>query len=383
MSVGTAEKLNSGYISRSYATLRLRVSSFAQLFLGKIEGLTRFLTRGKAYLSYASIAEEFGVSERQAMRVVKKLVDMDVLEQEYDPKKQTCASYRSKLKDDKRGFVSTPSYLKEKVFEFEYMIDSATGKKITPYNYKQFGNGSTETLRFERTLSDIELTILSLMATHGSFEGTVKSIANNIGKSKTSVQNAIDGLLHCKAIERTADETSQSRRDKSTYRVEETLLQEIKNALETAREQSKKTKKAEVSKPIAPFDEKKAAQQAQIEAINAKAKRERYYSLLREEAERKAEKVRTTLNRNEKYKNARSEYRKLEIALVRAERDPQERRRIIKRRNQLSAIMYNIMDTMGYKLADTEPQYCCKKCNDTGYKKDGTACTCYPKGGNV
>lgn len=368
------------YISRSYATLALKVSSFAQLFLGKIEGLTRFLTRGKAYMSYASIADEFGVSERQAMRVVKQLVDMDVLEQVYDPKKQTCAYYRSKLKDDKRGFISTPLYLKEKVFSFEYLINSATGKKITVYNCEKIGQGDTELLQFERTLSDIELTILSLMATHGSFEGTVKTIAGKIGKSKTSVQNALDGLLHCKAIERTGDETSKSRRDKSTYRVEENLLKEIKDALEAARRKPKKTENVKPSTPIAPINTQKSPQQAEIEAINAKAERTRYYDLLREEADNKAEKVRATLNKNEKYKKARSEYRDLEIAFVRAENDPQERRRIIKRRNQLSAIMYNVMKTMGYELADTEPQYRCKKCNDTGHKKDGTACTCYPKG---
>lgn len=368
------------YISRSYATLALKVSSFAQLFLGKIEGLTRFLTRGKAYMSYASIADEFGVSERQAMRVVKQLVDMDVLEQVYDPKKQTCAYYRSKLKDDKRGFISTPLYLKEKVFSFEYLIDSATGKKITVYNCEELGQGDTELLQFERTLTDIELTILSLMATHGSFEGTVKTIAGKIGKSKTSVQNALDGLLHCKAIERTGDETSKSRRDKSTYRVEETLLKEIKDALEAARRKPKKTENVKPRAPIAPTNTQKSPQQAAIDDINARSERERYYDLLREKADNKAEKVRATLNKNEKYKKARSEYRDLEIALVRAEKEPQERRRIIKRRNQLSAIMYNIMETMGYKLADTEPQYRCKKCNDTGYKKDGTACTCYPKG---
>lgn len=368
------------YISRSYATLALKVSSFAQLFLGKIEGLTRFLTRGKAYMSYASIADEFGVSERQAMRVVKKLVDMDVLEQVYDPKKQTCAYYRSKLKDDKRGFISTPLYLKGKVFSFEYLIDSATGKKISVYNCEKIGQSETELLQFERTLTDIELTILSLMATHGSFEGTVKTIAGKIGKSKTSVQNALDGLLHCKAIERTGDETSKSRRDKSTYRVEENLLKEIKDALEAARTKPKKTEKV---KPIAPTNTQKSPQQAAIDDINAISERKRYYDLLREEADKKAEKVRATLNKNEKYKKARSEYRGLEIALARAEKDPQERRRIIKRRNQLSAIMYNIMETMGYKLADTESQYRCKKCNDTGHKKDGTACTCYPKRGNV
>lgn len=368
------------YISRSYATLALKVSSFAQLFLGKIEGLTRFLTRGKAYMSYASIADEFGVSERQAMRVVKQLVDMDVLEQVYDPKKQTCAYYRSKLKDDKRGFISTPLYLKEKVFSFEYLIDSATGKKITVYNCEKIGQGDTKLLQFERTLSNIELTILSLMATHGSFDGTVKTIAGKIGKSKTSVQNALDGLLHCKAIERTGDETSKSRRDKSTYRVEETLLKEIKDALETARKKPKKAEKVKPSTPIATKEDPKSAYQKQIDDINAKSERARYYDLLREKAKKKAERVCETLNQSEGYKSAHSEYRQLEIELVRAENDPQERRRIIKRRNQLSAIMYNIMKTMGYELADTVEQYRCKKCNDTGYKKDGTACTCYPKG---
>ena len=161
------------------------------------------------------------------------------------------------------------------------------------------------------------------------------------------------------------------------------MLKEIKDALEAARRKPKKTENVKPSTPIAPINTQKSPQQAEIEAINAKAERTRYYDLLREEADNKAEKVRATLNKNEKYKKARSEYRDLEIAFVRAENDPQERRRIIKRRNQLSAIMYNVMKTMGYELADTEPQYRCKKCNDTGHKKDGTACTCYPKRGNV
>ena len=56
-----------------------------------------------------------------------------------------------------------------------------------------------------------------------------------------------------------------------------------------------------------------------IEAVNAKADRERYYAALREKAQSRADKFIAKANKNERFKQLTTELSKMEIALAKAE----------------------------------------------------------------
>lgn len=365
MAIANAEKLNSEYISRSYATLELKVSSLTQRFLGKIEGISRISETSRYRASYAKLAEDFNCSARHAMRIIKYLKDKKYITQDYKPE-NSCASYRDNRLDDGRGFVRTAPFLKEEVFTFTYK-DEKTGEKYT----------------YTRVLNDIEIDVLSLMATHGTFEGTVRNTAKKIGKSPASVQKAIDKLLHCEAIHRNGKGKSKSRRDKSVYHVDGELLRRIKKSFI-------KPKKPVEPLPVAtgngsvPSVAVAVPKNPAIVDADARATRERYYSILRENAMRKAERVEAELNADEEYRVAQAFIKSSipKIARLELDEDWKGLRKLRKEINEQKAIQARIIEDLGYSLADLIPQPRCRLCKDTGFKKNGVMCTCYPKGQN-
>lgn len=352
------------YISRSYATLELKASSLTQRFLGKIEGISRISPDARYHVSYSTLAKEFGCSARHAVRIIKYLKAKEYITQAYEPK-AACASYRDERPDDGRGFVRTAPFLKTEIFTFTYKDEK-----------------TEEVYSFSRALTDIEADVLSLMAAHGTFEGTARHTAKMLGKSVSSVQKAIDRLLHCDAIHRSASEKSKSRRDKSVYHVDGDLLRKIKKSFI-------KPKKAVPALPastptvntVAPAVAVPSPKNPIIEAADARAARERYYATLQEQAQKKVDRVKAQLNANEEYRAAQAFINGTVAQLARLElqEDWKGLRKLRKAVNEQKAIKARIIKDMGYSPADLVLQPRCRMCKDTGYKKGGAMCTCYPK----
>ena len=117
-----------------------------------------------------------------------------------------------------------------------------------------------------------------------------------------------------------------------------------------------------------------------IEAANAKAERERYYAILREKAQAKADKFVAKANKNERFKDVSTELSKMEIALAKAEVfEPNTLPALQKKKNALVIERKNILAMLGMEEADLLPKFVCKKCSDTGFLKNGSACDCYKK----
>lgn len=115
-----------------------------------------------------------------------------------------------------------------------------------------------------------------------------------------------------------------------------------------------------------------------IQAVNAKSDRERYYSLLREKAQTKAEKFLAKANANEKFKAITAELSRMEIALAKAEVfEPEKLPALESEKRALQTERKKILSALGIDETQLQPQFNCKKCSDTGFLPNGTACNCY------
>ena len=115
-----------------------------------------------------------------------------------------------------------------------------------------------------------------------------------------------------------------------------------------------------------------------IQAVNAKSDRERYYSLLREKAQTKAEKFLAKANANEKFKAITAELSRMEIALAKAEVfEPEKLPALESEKRALQTKRKEILSALGIDETQLQPQFNCKKCSDTGFLPNGTACNCY------
>ncbi len=115
-----------------------------------------------------------------------------------------------------------------------------------------------------------------------------------------------------------------------------------------------------------------------IEAANAKSARDRYYSLLREKAQAKADKTIKLANGNARFKEISGLLKKLEIELAKAEVfSPNTLPALQEKQSTLHAERKDILQSMGIAEEQLLPQYTCKKCEDTGFLSNGKACDCY------
>ncbi len=115
-----------------------------------------------------------------------------------------------------------------------------------------------------------------------------------------------------------------------------------------------------------------------IEAINAKSDRERYYALLREKAQTKAERFLSKANGNARFKEITAELSKMEISLAKAEVfKPSALPDLTEQKRNLLTERKAILTELGIREQELQPQYTCKKCSDTGFLPNGAACNCY------
>ncbi len=115
-----------------------------------------------------------------------------------------------------------------------------------------------------------------------------------------------------------------------------------------------------------------------IEAANAKTERERYYSLLREKAQNKVDKVLKKANGNPRFKEIATELSRMEISLAKAEVfEPEKLPSLKEKQASLLSERTSLLQGMGITEEQLTPKYVCGKCKDTGFLPSGVACDCY------
>ena len=131
----------------------------------------------------------------------------------------------------------------------------------------------------------------------------------------------------------------------------------------------------EESKPVS---SRPAHVNPSVEAANAKSDRERYYALLREKAQTRAEKYIAKANANTRFKEITGELSRMEFALAKAEMyDKTQYPILLAEKEKLLSERKQILKDLGIDEASLQPQFTCKKCSDTGFLPSGAACNCY------
>ncbi len=117
-----------------------------------------------------------------------------------------------------------------------------------------------------------------------------------------------------------------------------------------------------------------------IEAANAKADRDRYYSLLREKAQARVDKALKKANSNPRFKEIMSELSKMELSLAKAEMyQPSTLPSLKATQSTLQEERKTLLQDMGLNEKELTLQFVCPKCGDTGFLPSGKACDCYVK----
>ena len=118
---------------------------------------------------------------------------------------------------------------------------------------------------------------------------------------------------------------------------------------------------------------------AQAEGREYMAERERYYTAIRNEEERKVDAIVKKLMTFPRYAEIDKRLRSIEIDAAKAEvkGDKLKGAKLEQERNRLRAERRNILSANGLEEDDITVRIRCQDCNDTGWLEDGTLCSCY------
>ena len=118
---------------------------------------------------------------------------------------------------------------------------------------------------------------------------------------------------------------------------------------------------------------------AQAECRELMANRERYYTAIRSEEEKKVEPIIKKLMTYPRYAEIDKRLRMIEIDAAKAEvkGDKLKGAKLEQERNRLRAERNNILSANGLEEEDITVKRRCYDCNDTGWLEDGTMCSCY------
>lgn len=118
-----------------------------------------------------------------------------------------------------------------------------------------------------------------------------------------------------------------------------------------------------------------------VSAANARADREKFYAQRRNAAQAKADKMMERAMHDNDFKQAAHRISWMQAELARAEvnGDKDKLRELTRQQAILQSIITDSLKALGLTEKDLKPQWYCKKCSDTGYLPNGTACDCYKK----
>jgi DNA replication protein DnaC len=111
---------------------------------------------------------------------------------------------------------------------------------------------------------------------------------------------------------------------------------------------------------------------------DAKADRERFYSLRRHRAIAESEKIKATFMKDETFAKIVKRLREIDCEQGKAEArgDRVKASKLEQEKSRLTLQKRGIIERNGITEEDLEPKWNCKKCKDTGFV-DGLPCDCY------
>lgn len=115
-----------------------------------------------------------------------------------------------------------------------------------------------------------------------------------------------------------------------------------------------------------------------VDALNAKAAREKWYAERQARAESIAYAYQRTAKANKRFAELEKELAKMNLELAKAEVAGADNLIALREyQEQLQEERGRILKKLGIEEHQLVPQYACSKCNDSGFMEDGRACDCY------
>lgn len=292
--------------------------------------------------SYRQFEEKLNLSHGSVARAIKALKESGEISQ--DKSRRSRTAYNDAKRTKENGFVKIELYLYHTLFNIR---------------------GEKEAC----LLTNAEIDVLCFIKTHcsnqrgdGTFLGSVRGIARTLNLSKTTVQDAIDTLLHAGLIYRPA--RGVNGHERSLYTVNEKLLRRTERNYKRATEPKKPSRKA-----LSPEQKK---EEERIE-------RERYYTELRRRAQNRVYFFEDQLDKDDTYKEITSKWKGKDIEIARAEvYNLPELEELRKEKRRLGAQRARRMAELDISESDLKPQWRCRRCNDEGFLPNGKLCDCYP-----
>ena len=115
-----------------------------------------------------------------------------------------------------------------------------------------------------------------------------------------------------------------------------------------------------------------------VDALNAKAEREKWYAERQAKAESIAYAYQRMAKANKRFAELEKELAKMNLELAKAEVAGSDNLIALREyQEQLLEERGRILKKLGIEEHQLVPQYACSKCNDSGFMEDGRACDCY------
>ena len=315
------------------------------------------LPTGNFKWTYATFGEKCGISGGAMTNCIAALEEQGVLE----------------VTRNGRGKANTYTLMQGVDFKKTYHIRTyfefyTTEFDIIVKTYRKIGKKTKgellEKRSVRRRLTPAEVDVLSFILTETElkkgFDGSVKDIAKELGMSTRHVERALYALFSAQLVYRPKKEkrTGQSRFVANMDKISKIVkFKEPKKG--------KKTKKTS----------KKAVQ---VQDLNAKADREKYYADLRERAQARADKYIAKASENSRYLEVTKALTALELTKAKAELyEPLTLPALLAKEKALREERAAILRTLRIEEWQLLPQYRCKACSDTGFRPSGQACDCY------
>ena len=301
-----------------------------------INALYSFAQKGAAAdFTFSEIHRRYNISYATVSRTMRKILQL-CFERAAEPH-----SYRLKeLLPAPERYFYTPDWLRFAQFPMEAGTTDLTNDQIEVLSY-----------------------ILHQNANISHWRSTQASIARTLEISPATVSEAITlfekiGLLSVSAI--SGASRAANHYDRVTFVLDHKLLN--KTRLET-------------------LQHIKAASHA-VRDADARTDRERFYAARQRLSTEHAERVREQLGADFKELERQFNAFELELAKAQAQKHMEKFKEIYERRMAIKNAMRRLLQDNAYTEEDLLPRYICPECNDTGWRKDGTMCSCYtPPGG--
>ena len=226
----------------------------------------------------------------------------------------------------------------------------------------EMANGNRKLTSVEESILDIILSHVTNPNARNGFEGSERRFATLLGRSTDTIGNAIRSLMSAGLLHRPRRGTSRHRLSRYTV----------------CRELRRIVLREDTDTPIEKTQQGFSTQRDRDQ--DARTEFERHFAMLRDQAIAAADAARARAERDADFTKIEHDLRSLTPTMARADvrGDRKTLRDLMQKKRALTMQRTHILARIGLSIEDLMPQWHCKICDDTGFRKsDGHMCSCW------